>query len=314
MKTRDTIRPLVSVITPTFDRAHTLPRLWKSLQSQTFKRFEWVVVDDGSQDDTAQLVRQWQEHDERVVYYSHETNQGVNAARATGVGCARAPLLLFLDSDDMLYDEQTLELMYSEISRAPERVGAVCFSVIRSDGKLLSHVAQERITLTYEEIVCQNKARGEFVQICRRGFIECAPWSPFRGLEVIHHWARARHYDITYLQHIGCIVFADAGNRLTSARSVLSRAEEMYEGLVYLLSQHGETMQRGCPRRLHEYYFYVSMYAALTGREWNAFRFAWRAIRGGGHPLKSGVVLLSCLLPLGLRRKLFIARARLKED
>lgn len=309
----NTVSPLVSVITPTYNRAHTLPRLWKSLQSQTFKRFEWVVVDDGSQDDTAQLVRQWQEHDERVVYYSHETNQGVNAARATGVGCARAPLLLFLDSDDMLYEEQTLQLMYSEISQSPERVGAVCFSVVRSDGKPLSYVAQDKISLTYEEIVCGDKARGEFVEICRRGFIECAPWSPYRGLEVVHHWARARHFDIMFVRRVGRIVYSDAGNQLTSARSVLSRAEEMYEGLQYLLSQHGETMQKACPRRLHEYYFYISMYAALIGKERSALRFAWRALRGGAYPLKSSVVLLSCLLPLEVRRKLFVLRAQLRE-
>lgn len=309
----DTLSPLVSVITPTYDRAHTLPRLWKSLQSQTFHRFEWVIVDDGSQDNTASLVRHWQEEDRRVVYLHHQTNQGVNAARATGVRCAKAPFLLFLDSDDMLYDEETLQLMYSEISQSTERVGAVCFSVVRSDGKTLSYVAQDRLTLTYEEIVCEDKARGEFVEICRRSFIECAPWSPYRGLEVVHHWARARHYDITFLRRVGRIVYSDAGNQLTSARSVLSRAEEMYEGLQYLLSQHGETMQKGCPRRLHEYYFYISMYAALSGKERSALRFAWRALRGGGYPLKSSVVLVSCLLPLEVRRKLFVVRAKLRE-
>lgn len=48
-----------TVFTPTFNRAASIHRVYESLQSQTFRDFEWLIVDDGSEDDTADLVRRW---------------------------------------------------------------------------------------------------------------------------------------------------------------------------------------------------------------------------------------------------------------
>ena len=53
------IKPRITVFTPTFNRAHTLPRTYESLKNQRDKRFVWLIVDDGSTDDTKQLVDRW---------------------------------------------------------------------------------------------------------------------------------------------------------------------------------------------------------------------------------------------------------------
>ena len=50
---------IVTVFTPTYNRAHTLGRLWKSLKSQTCYQFEWLVVDDGSQDETPSIIQEF---------------------------------------------------------------------------------------------------------------------------------------------------------------------------------------------------------------------------------------------------------------
>ena len=52
--------PLFTVYTPTYNRAHTLHRCYESLKVQTFRDFEWLIVDDGSTDGTAELVAGWQ--------------------------------------------------------------------------------------------------------------------------------------------------------------------------------------------------------------------------------------------------------------
>jgi glycosyltransferase involved in cell wall biosynthesis len=91
--------PLVSVIIPTFNRAHLLPRAIKSVLSQTLRDFECIVVDDGSTDRTGDLPL-LKNTDSRLRFVKLPENKGVSAARNAGVDATSAPLLAFLDSDD----------------------------------------------------------------------------------------------------------------------------------------------------------------------------------------------------------------------
>lgn len=92
--------PRVSVIVPTYNRAYVLGRALESACAQTYRDHEIVVVDDGSDDDTRELVASF--HERGVRYLTHSGNQGVSAARNTAIRAARGELLAFLDSDDVL--------------------------------------------------------------------------------------------------------------------------------------------------------------------------------------------------------------------
>lgn len=87
----------VSVIIPTFNRALKTARAVSSVLYQQFNGCEIIVVDDGSTDDTKKVLRQFQGRIRQVV---HKDNQGVSAARNSGIKAATAPLIAFLDSDD----------------------------------------------------------------------------------------------------------------------------------------------------------------------------------------------------------------------
>lgn len=88
-----------SVITPTFNRAHLLPRCITSVSKQTLEDFEQIVVDDGSTDSTEQIVNSFRITNGRLKYIS-QTNQGANVARNLGCKEAIGEYYLFLDSDD----------------------------------------------------------------------------------------------------------------------------------------------------------------------------------------------------------------------
>lgn len=92
--------PLFTVFTPTFDRAHTLHRVYESLRAQTLRDFEWLVVDDGSTDGTAELVARWRDEADFPVRYLYQANAGKHMAFNRGVSRARGTLFLALDSDD----------------------------------------------------------------------------------------------------------------------------------------------------------------------------------------------------------------------
>lgn len=93
----------VSIVIPTRDRAETLPETIASVQEQSFKALEVVVVDDGSTDETASVVGALRSSDPRIRWVQQtEGKRGAPAARNTGLGKSRGEFVLFLDSDDLL--------------------------------------------------------------------------------------------------------------------------------------------------------------------------------------------------------------------
>lgn len=66
----------VTVFTPSYNRAHTIFRVYKSLMAQTVKDFEWIIVDDGSMDDTALIVKQWENEGNLNIRFIQQTNRG----------------------------------------------------------------------------------------------------------------------------------------------------------------------------------------------------------------------------------------------
>ena len=100
------IRPAISVLTPTYNRAHVLHRVYESLQRQTVRDFEWVVVDDGSIDETPALLARWQaEADFPITWYRYSNNRGRSAAVNVGKNLVSGDYTLILNSDDALLDD-----------------------------------------------------------------------------------------------------------------------------------------------------------------------------------------------------------------
>jgi len=91
---------MFTVLTATYNRRHTLPRAYASLCAQTFRDFEWVIVDDGSADGTADQVRSWQLDAAFPIRYFYQPNAGKHVAFNHGVREAAGDLLLSFDSDD----------------------------------------------------------------------------------------------------------------------------------------------------------------------------------------------------------------------
>src|SRR5215211_4578336 len=94
-------RPLVSVITPTYNYGALIGETLDSLRRQTLTDWECVVVDDGSTDDTAEVVARFAEGEPRVSYV-RQANARQAAAKNNGLARARGAYVQFLDADDLL--------------------------------------------------------------------------------------------------------------------------------------------------------------------------------------------------------------------
>ena len=93
---------MITVFTPTYNRAYILPVLFDSLQKQSLKNFEWLIVDDGSTDKTAQVIKKFAQTALFEIRYIHQENQGKHVAINTGCQHAKGDLFFIVDSDDFL--------------------------------------------------------------------------------------------------------------------------------------------------------------------------------------------------------------------
>ena len=101
-----------TVFTPTYNRAHTLHRVYESLKAQTYRQFEWLIIDDGSTDNTSKLVEQWQIENQFPIRYIYQENAGKHIAFNHGVREAQGELFLNFDSDDGCVPQALERLKY----------------------------------------------------------------------------------------------------------------------------------------------------------------------------------------------------------
>jgi glycosyltransferase involved in cell wall biosynthesis len=116
--------PLFTVFTPTYNRAHTIDRVFNSLRVQTLRDFEWLVVDDGSTDGTAELIAAWQNVADFPIRYFRQANAGKHVAHNLAVREARGQFFAPIDSDDAL-SPNTLQRVHENWNEIPisERSG-----------------------------------------------------------------------------------------------------------------------------------------------------------------------------------------------
>lgn len=95
----------ITVFTPVYNRADTLPRLYESLKRQTDSSFVWIIVNDGSTDQSEKLIKQWMKEKKLVIRYFYQENSGKPMAHNRGVKETDTELFVCVDSDDYLKDD-----------------------------------------------------------------------------------------------------------------------------------------------------------------------------------------------------------------
>ena len=108
----DRLTPTISVVTATYNRAHLLGRLYASLCEQTLRDFEWLVVDDGSTDDTAQVLATWQHEGKIAIRSIVQPNRGKHVALNRAAESAAGAFCAVIDSDDWYRPEALERLVY----------------------------------------------------------------------------------------------------------------------------------------------------------------------------------------------------------
>lgn len=136
---------LLTVFTPTYNRAHTLGKIYESLKRQTNKNFCWIIVDDGSTDGTKELIREFKKNDDIEIYYEYQENSGKPTAHNKGVELSTTPYFICLDSDDYFTDDSVDTILEGfAMNEDDSQVGAILALKVSSDDESLTKYNGER--------------------------------------------------------------------------------------------------------------------------------------------------------------------------
>ncbi len=139
---------LLTIFTPTFNRAYILPRLYDSLCSQTSKDFEWILVDDGSTDNTQELAKEWLAQNKINMRYIKQNNLGKPIAHNRGVEEAIGNLFVCVDSDDFLINKAVEKIIkISDKINNTDLVGILAFRGYQN-GNSVTVLADEKVKKT----------------------------------------------------------------------------------------------------------------------------------------------------------------------
>lgn len=170
----------LTVFTPAFNRAHLLPRLYRSLCQQTSDDFEWLIVDDGSSDHTKELVDSWIQENRIPIRYIEQENQGMHGAHNTAYKNISTELNTCIDSDDYMPDN-AVELILKKWNSIDQEkyAGIIGLDVVES-GEILGTIFTTETT-TLEDFYL-NGGSGDKKLVYRTDIVKNYPDYPvFEG-------------------------------------------------------------------------------------------------------------------------------------
>ena len=176
------MKKILTVFTPTYNRAYILPKCYESLTRQTCKKFVWVIIDDGSTDDTAELVKKWIDEDKIEIRYYYQDNKGMHGAHNKAYKVIDTELNVCIDSDDYMTDDAVeIIINYWKNNKKEEYCGFGALNIFKN-GKVIGTEFPEGLKESkYFDIYKKYKIKGDKKFIYRTELIRENPYPIFRG-------------------------------------------------------------------------------------------------------------------------------------
>lgn len=203
----------LTIFTPTYNRAHVLGRTYKSLVAQTNKKFIWLIIDDGSIDETKDLVQSWIDTErEFEIRYLYKSNGGMHTAHNLAYANITTELNLCIDSDDSMPPRAVEFILdFWEQNRSKDVGG-----IIALDADMKGHVLGTRLPKGLKQISTTDlygkyRAMGDKKFIYKTSVINSVPEYPeFEGERLVplgyKYFLVAEKYEMLLLDEVVCLV------------------------------------------------------------------------------------------------------------
>lgn len=156
------MEPILTIFTPTYNRAYTLNLCYESLKRQTVNQFIWLIIDDGSTDETKELVQKWIMENKVKIRYHYQANQGMHGAHNTAYRLIDTELNVCIDSDDYMPEDAVEKItLFWKKHGSDKYAGMVGLDASR-DGRVIGTRLPKNIKVaTYLDLYSKYKVKGD---------------------------------------------------------------------------------------------------------------------------------------------------------
>ena len=205
-------KPFLTVFTPAYNRAYTLPRTYESMKQQKKTDFIWLIVDDGSSDNTAELVKQWQaEENGFEIRYIYKENGGMHTAHNVAYERIDTELNTCVDSDDALAPD-AVQIIYDAWEKVKDQGYAGLLALdAEFDGNIIGKGFPQGLTETTLGDYYRNGGRGDKKLILRTDVVrQYPPYPTFPGERFVPlgslYTMIDKDYQLSVLDAVVCLV------------------------------------------------------------------------------------------------------------
>lgn len=194
----------ITILTPAYNKGKTIERTYQSLLNQTVFDFEWVLINDGSTDDTLDIIKTFQT-DKFPIRFTDKQNEGLNRTFNLGVKQAHGDLILRLDPDDYLTEDAVEKvLQYKKILDTNPHLCSIVFLTKFSTGEIVGyHPYTELHQTNFTDYRIIDKAKGDRLEVVKREVFLEFPMPEIQGEKFClesYMWQQiAEKYDAIYV-------------------------------------------------------------------------------------------------------------------
>jgi len=238
--------PKLTVFTPAYNRGYIIEKCYQSLCNQTCKDFVWLIVDDGSTDNTAELIKSWQKKDNGFeIRYIYKENGGMHTAHNTAYENIDTELNVCIDSDDYMPDDAVEKIINCWKKYGSNKyAGIIALDIDKKKAVIGTELPKDRFSISTEDFYAQGGS-GDKKFIFRTDIIKSVPEYPvFEGEKYVSlgykYTLIAQKYEMIILNEPVCIVEYRTDG---SSMNMLRQYKKNPKGFAFIRKVHMQYTQ-----------------------------------------------------------------------
>lgn len=255
------MKPLLTVFTPAYNRAYTINKCYESLKSQTSKDFKWLIIDDGSTDNTKDLIDSWiQEDNDFEIKYIYQENQGMHGAHNTAYENIDTELNMCIDSDDYMPRDAVEKINGFWKKNGSKEVAGILALDAYEDGNIIGCKFKDTLKKsTLFNIYYKHGVVGDKKVIYRTELTKEFPYPIFEGEKYVglayKYYKIDASYELLLLNEVVCIVeYMEDG----SSKNMLKQYRRNPNGFAFYRIENMKNPNGSLKYKFKECIHYVS--------------------------------------------------------